>query len=207
MGLPNNIFERFLFEAPGDDPPPDDTSAAPDVDSSPSDIPADDDAPPDIGGDDDLGSDDVGGDDEAPPDLGGEDDAGFGEDDSGYGDKVGGEEDQNNPQNLELDEKISAIMNMNLYQRYLALLNNISNQIVMIKDNNDILYILSADSLDIESSLKKLDENIHLYLKNNFMNENYSKNLLFFNKCLNLLKLLNDTFNSKIQKGIKVVNK
>jgi len=107
--------------------------------------------------------------------------------------------------NLGLDEKISAIMNMNLYQRYLSLLNTIGGQLTMIKNNSDILHTLSADSLDIVESLKKLDENIRLYLKNSFLNENYSKNLLFFNKCLNLLKLLNDVFDSNVKKGIKTI--
>ena len=205
MSLSDNIFERFLFEAPGSDPPPDiEQNNAPDnTESGPPDIPddaSDDNGPPDL-------PDDISDDNGAPPDLGDDNDTGddFGTDD-GLED-MEGNENPNDPNNLELDEKISAIMNMNLYQRYLSLLNNISNQIIMIKDNTDILYTLSPDSLEIESSLKKLDENVHLYLTNNFMNENYSKNLLFFNKCLNLLKLLNDTFNEKIQKGIKAINK
>lgn len=205
MSMSNNIFERFLYEASDDDPP---DTTAPDIQqpdtSGPPDIPdgaATDNGPPDIPDD---GDNDMGVDDGAPPDIGGEDDT-FGGDDGFTDDNGDDGAQENDPNNLELDEKISAIMNMNLYQRYLSLLNNITNQIAMIKDNNDILYTLSPESLDIQTALKKLDENVHLYLTNNFLNENYSKNLLFFNKCLNLLKLLNDAFNEKIQKGIKAI--
>ena len=92
---------------------------------------------------------------------------------------------------------------MNLYQRYLTLLNTNGSQLTMIKNNSDILFTLSKDSLSIVEKLKKLDENIRLYLKNSFLHENYSKNLLFFNKCLNLLKILNDIFDKEVRKGIK----
>ena len=60
--------------------------------------------------------------------------------------------------NLELDEKISSILNMNLYQRFLTLLNTIGSQLTMIKNNSDILFTLSKDSLSIIEKLKKLDE-------------------------------------------------
>ena len=73
----------------------------------------------------------------------------------------------------------------------------------MLKTNGDVLFTLSPESLDIVGSLKRLDENVRLYLKNTFLNENYSGNLLFFNKCLNLLKLLNDVFDRNVRKGIK----
>jgi len=199
----NNIFERFLFEAPGDEVPPDM------VDQTPPDVPAgaeNDAAPPDMDmPPDDFGTDggDAGGADDGPPDMPDE----MGEDDfSGDMPEEGAEENPDDKlKNLGLDEKISAIMNMNLYQRYLSLLNTIGGQLTMIKNNSDILHTLSADSLDIVESLKKLDENIRLYLKNSFLNENYSKNLLFFNKCLNLLKLLNDVFDSNVKKGIKTI--
>ena len=62
------------------------------------------------------------------------------------------------------------------------------------------------DGLDEKVSAimnQQLDENIRLYLKDIFLNENYSKNLLFFNKCLNLLNILNKIFSQKIRKGIK----
>lgn len=122
------------------------------------------------------------------------DDAGTGEQDDG-----------NTDGDLGIDDKVSAIMNMNLYQRFISLLTSIGSQITSIKNNSDVLYTLSEDSVDIVDSLKKLDENIRLYLKNTFINENYSKNLLFFNKCLNLLKLLNDVFDEKVRKGINAM--
>lgn len=200
MSIESNIFERFLFEAPEDDIPPDM------VDNGPPDVPdgAENDEPPDLP-EDNLGGDDTGVSDDMPdmPDEFGEEDF----NDEGMSDDMPDEDgsNDNNLQNLGLDDKISAIMNMNLYQRFLTLLNTIGNQLTMIKNNSDILYTLSNDSLDTVESLKKLDENIRLYLKNSFLNENYSKNLLFFNKCLNLLKLLNDVFESNINKGIKTI--
>jgi len=183
------LFQQIILEAPGDEDPPPDMGA---VEEASPDIP---DNPPDM----DMGADSEG--DDAPPDInmGEEDDFG----DSGGG--FEGEEGQEDQPDLNVDEKISAVMNMNLYQRYLSLLNNIGNQLSMIKNNSDMLYTLSSESLDIISSLKKLDENIRLYLSNYYMNENYSKNLLFFNKCINLLKLLNEIFDKNIRKGIKAM--
>ena len=198
MNEDQKLFERFLFEAPGDDPP--DAQMA---DTGPPEMPddaADTASPPDMP---DLGGDDTGGgDDGGPPDLGGNDDfGGFGGDEEGANDEGNDEGDDNN--SLELDEKISAIMNMQLYQRYLSLLNTITGQLTTVKNNSDVLYSISPDSLDIIEQLKKLDENVRLYIKNSFLHENYSKNLLFFNKCLNLLQLLNVEFDKVIQKGIK----
>ena len=199
-----SIFEQFLYEAPGDDPPPDTAPAEEDTGGAPPDIPdeapSEDNDPPDMG--DDFGGDDTN--DDSPPEMGDEGDDGFG-DDMGFGDDSEDNTDQegNDGSNLELDEKISSILNMNLYQRYLTLLNTIGSQLTMIKNNSDILFTLSKDSLSIVEKLKKLDENIRLYLKNSFLHENYSKNLLFFNKCLNLLKLLNDVFDKDVRKGIK----
>lgn len=199
MGSEENIFKQFLFEAPEDEVPPDM------VNTGPPDIPegAENDAPPDLP--DNMGEDNIdsGTADDAPPDMPDDfgDDA-FGEEDP----NATGEENLDDKlANLGLDDKISAIMNMNLYQRYLALLNTIGGQLTMIKNNSDILYTVSSNSIEIIDSLKKLDENIRLYLKNFFINENYSKNLLFFNKCLNLLKLLNDVFDNEIKKGIKTL--
>jgi hypothetical protein len=193
----DNLFERFLFEAPDQDPPDlDDGGAPPDVDDdSMGDAPdaPDDNPPPDM--DEDAGSSDF----DTYDDENGDDQG-----DEGQGDE-NQESEKEQLNNMKLNEKISAIMNMNLYQRYLSLLNNISNQLTMIKDNNDLLSSISDDCLDVVEALDKLDENIHLYLKNNFMNEDYSKNLLFFNKCLNLLKLLNDSFNDKVHKGIRSI--
>lgn len=203
MEKEKSLFERIMFEAPGDDPPPDLQNAGTSTDAAP-DLPPDLDSgttPANSGGDSgppDLGGDESG---DQPPDIEGGD---FGDEEGGFDDPS--LEDGSDPnQDLELDEKISAIMNMNLYQRYLALINTIGSQIAMIKNNSDMLYTLSSESLDIVGALKKLDENIRLYTTNYFLNENYSRNLLFFNKCLNLLKLLNDIFDKNVQKGIKAM--
>lgn len=194
-----DFFTQFLYEAPGDDPPPDagDNMSTEVEDPSPPDMASEDmgfDSPPDIGGDD-MGMDDMGGGfDDSPPDMGEE----------GFGSEEGDGQTAEDPNEaMQLDDKVSAIMNQRLYQKYLSLINRISNEISQIKNNNDILYSISPDSLDIIESLNKLDENIHLYLKNNFMNEDYSKNLLFFNKCINLWPLLNKVFDKKIKSGIR----
>lgn len=132
-----------------------------------------------------------------PPDMG---DEAFGTDDEdGSGDQGDGGEEQIDG----LDEKVSAIMNQRLYQRFLPMLNTINNQLSQVRSNNDILYALAPDSLDITEALTKLDENIRTYLKEKFLNANYSANLLFFNKCLNLLDILNKIFSKKVHKGIK----
>lgn len=189
-----DLFQKFLYEAPGDDPPPDIGGDVQEADTGPPDLGSEevptDESPPDMDGlDADMGGD-FGGD--SPPDIG---DFGDGEFDDG--------ESQNPDDTMELDEKISAIMNQRLYQEFLSLLNTITTQISSVKENTDILRSISPDSLDIVKGLKKLDENLHLYLKNNFMYADYSKNLLFFNECLNLLKLLNNIFDRDIHKGIK----
>lgn len=195
------LFDRVMFEAPDDSPdvpsesndtPPDMPSAPQESNESLPDLSEDNnDPPPDMMEDD-------GGDGSQPPDI--EDDY---EDEEAFLD----DEPEEDPAsgNLRFDEKISAIMNMNLYQRFLSLLNTIGSQVSTIKRNSDMLYTISNNSLDIIESLKKLDENIRLYLSNYFLNENYSKNLLFFNKCLNLLKLLNTVFEKNIQKGVRSI--
>lgn len=199
-----SLFTKYLKEAP------EDSGEAPDADmgsgGDPPDIQSEsnDDVAPDI--DDSVGDDFPAGDlgtDDTPPDIG--DDAGS---DEGFDDFSGDDEstDEQSSVDVGLDDKVSAIMNMNLYQRYLSLLNTIASQTTMIKNNSDILHTISPESLDIIDSLKKLDENIRLYIKNTFINENYSRNLLFFNKCLNLLKLLNDIFEKNVNKGISSVN-
>lgn len=197
-----DYFSKYLTEAPDETPP--DVAAAAQEDSGTPDVPDNgaevDAGPPDIS--DDIGSEETT--DDGPPDLnddfGGEDFGG----DEGTETEEGSEDGSDDSKtNLGLDDKVSAIMNQQLYQRFLNLIGTIANQLTMMKNNNDILYTLSEDSLETESSLKKLDENIRLYLKYTFVNENYSKNLLFFNKCLNLLKLLNDSFDDSIRKGIK----
>ena len=48
--------------------------------------------------------------------------------------------------------------------------------------------------------MTKLSENVEEYMSNYFMNENYSKNLLFFNKCINLYNLLQQNFDKEIKR-------
>lgn len=190
MGTPLDLFQQSLFlEAPGDE-------GEASTDAQPADPPADD-APPDIP--DDAGTES---DNDAPPDMPEEDPSDEGLGDTGFDDGQQQEEEDPN-KTMKLDAKVSTVMNVNLYQRYLTLLNTINTQLSMIKNNGDMIYTLSDQTSSIIASLKKLDENIRLYLSNIFLEENYSRNLLFFNKCLNLLKLLNDSFDASIQKGIK----
>jgi hypothetical protein len=188
-----NLFEKVIFEAP-DDPP--DIGSSEDFQDTPTETFDD---PPDLSIDANGPTDEQN--NEPPPDLGNEDSL----DDFNSEDNIDNVEDEEDPQNMELDEKISAIMNKTLYQRFLNLLNKIGSHLSMIKNNSDILSILASEVLDVVDSLKKLDENIRLYLDNYFINENYSSNLLFYNKCINLLKLLNDFFDKKVNKGIKQI--
>lgn len=193
-----NLFESFLFEAPGDDPPDTQPETEP---SAPPDVPdgaENDPGPPDISG---AGEESDPPDGDLPPDMG---DAGDFSDDESFDDMSGDEGPAEGEENKDLgiDEKISAIMNMQLFQRFITLLSTIGSQLSSIRNNSDILYTLSEDSVEFVEALKKLDENLRLYINNSFINENYSKNLLFFNKCLNLLKLLNDVFDKNVRKGI-----
>lgn len=194
------FFMSFL-EADGD--PPD--AAMADAASPPPDVPEDNGSTdiPDDGGND------------APPDFDGDNMGGDGDDGSAsdFGDDIGEDEfmDDSSEENdsedtkhpMELDEKISAIMNVNLYNRFLTILTNLGTQMSQIKNNSDMIYTLSPEASELFDQYKTLDDNIRLYLKNSFIDENYSKNILFFNKCLNLLKLLNDQFASYINKSIK----
>lgn len=199
----NDEFSRWMFEA--DDAPPDinlgsdqgDDSPPPDIGDDLSNEQGSDDMPPD------LNMDDTGGDfDDTSFGDEGMDDAGFGEDESGEGDDSNNQED--NPDNMNLPEKVSAIMNNQLYQRYLSMLNSVGTQISQMTDNGDVLFSLMKDGYsELLNKFKKLDENIKLWMKNNFINSDYSKNLLFFNMCLNLQSLLNESFNKKIKKGVK----
>ena len=190
MGTPLDLFQQSLFlEAPGDE-------GEASTDAQPTDPPADD-APPDIP--DTVGTES---DNDAPPDMPDEDPSDDELGDTGFDDGQQQEEEDPN-KTMKLDAKVSTVMNVNLYQRYLTLLNTINTQLSMIKNNGDMIYTLSDQTSSIIASLKKLDENVRLYMSNIFLEENYSRNLLFFNKCLNLLKLLNDSFDASIQKGIK----
>lgn len=187
------FFKQYLTEAPEDDSPPDAQEAPPD-DSF------------DMGDPPDLPSDDGGGDiSEDPPDLGGgDDDGGFGDFGSDDNESEDGGDNQTNP--MELNEKISAIMNHKLYQRFVQLLGSVKGKISEIKDNSDILYTISPDCIQVVKRLQSLEENIKLYLRNKFVNEDYGKNLLFFNECLNLQALLSLIFDNAIKKGIKHVD-
>lgn len=189
------FFKQYLTEAPEDESPPDT---------------AQEEAPPDasfdMGDPPDLPSDDGGGDiGEDPPDIGGGNDGGLGD----FGSDDAESEDEGNNQGgnpMELDEKISAIMNHKLYQRFINLLGSTKSKISEIKDNSDVLYTIAPECTEVIKKLQSLEENIRLYLKNKFVNEDYSKNLLFFNECLNLRALLSDIFDDIIKKGIKHVD-
>lgn len=183
-----NLFERVLFEADGDD-----INAV-----KPDDVNMNNTGPPDIG---EEGNNEEPVEDNPmdPPDIG-EDYSNI--DNLGDDESINPEGDVNKTEDLDLDEKISTVMNSNLYQRFLTLVNTISSQLSVLKDNNDIIYSASPKSLGIIESLKKLRENINLYLAYYFINNNYSKNLLFFNKCLNLLNLLNKNFEKDLKQGI-----
>lgn len=186
-----SLFEQWMFEAPGDDPAPDvpaDT-AAPDVPAD--DAPSAD--PPDIGGDD-MGDAPA---DDGPPDIGGDD---FGGDDFGGDDNIIPEEGSGD---MGLSEKISSILNMNLYQSYLELISQIGSQISSMKDNADLLYAITPKVDTVVKRLKDLEENIRLYIDNHYLNEKYEKNRLFYNKCKNLANLIDRDFNNMISKEIK----
>ena len=195
---PRSLFEQYLMEAPGDE------DAAPDI-TGPPDIPDEttNDPPPDISDEADAGGGTT--DDDPPPDMGDDDVP----DDFGTDDDTEANSNEDNDgeekSKLGLDEKVSAIMNMNLYQRFITMHTKITTQIGAMKNNMDVLHSIAPDVIEIMESLNRLDENIIAYLNNNFSSENYSKNLLFFNKCLNLMKLLNDSFDKVIRKGIKEV--
>ena len=185
---------RAMFEAPEDEAPDanmDTADATPDEAPPATDEPVDD-SPPDMGGDD------TGGDEDAPPDMTDED---FGDDSEGGGFDTGDDQQAD----MKLDDKVSAVLNLNLYQRFLTMITDIGSKLSSLKMNADILYVISDQTPETVKSLKLLDENIRLYLTNSFTNERYENNLLFFNKCLNLYKLLNDKFNDNISKGIKSI--
>lgn len=184
-----SLFEQWMFEAPGDDPnvAPDSTPDAPATEAPP-DTSADN-APPDIG--EDAPADD------GPPDIS---DDSF--DDGGLEDAPP-EEDA--AKNMNLSDKVSSILSAGLYQNYLELISQIGSQMASIKSNSDILYALTDDMEAIVNSLRKLDENIRLYIDTFYINKRYEENLLFYNKCKNLSRLINDKFDQAIHKGIKEV--
>ena len=189
-----SFFEQILFEAPGDEPAADNT-AAPDM--------------PDIGGGNppDMPSNgDVGA--EMPPDMP-EDMSSSDDDNNDFGsdiDDMNSDDDNGNgneKKELEIDEKISNILNKLLYDKFLTLLNQIGSQLSNIKNNNEILHSIVPNLGEFVEEFKRLDESIRLYINNSFISENSSKNLLFFNQCLNALKMLNDKFSQEINKGTR----
>lgn len=191
-----NLFEKYLVEAPGDENTPDTDTGPPDLPDEPNNSEDMDNNPPDLG---DEGQEDISNDfNDEPPDLGGDDGTEDFNDDS-----FGDEEVQDPNQNMQLDEKIRAIMNENLYSSYLKLLNEISGQLANIRANNDIFRTLYDDSDDIVGELSRLEENMRVYINKKYINQDFGANRLFYDKCLNLLKILNTIFDKKIRKGIK----
>lgn len=168
-----SLFERVFFEAPEDDPP----------DMAP---PAADDAPPDMGGADDP-----------PPDMD-PGDMDMGDDDGGFGYEDGPND--GDVEKLDFDDKISIIMNQRLYERFIKLHMTLKNQLKIFNKNIDLIDTISDKNDSILTSLTKLNENVGEYMSEYFMNENYSKNLLFFNKCINLYNLLQKTFDKEIKR-------
>ena len=192
-----SLFEKWMFEAPGDELPPDTPAAndqAPDVpEDTSSDTPPDLDMSDTSAAEDDIAPEEG---DDMPPDLDGED---FNMDDD-----MGVDIPEENPTaDMHLDDKVSAILNLNLYQQYTTLLGQVSAEITSITNNVELLYAISEDIEGTLKALRKLEENMRLYIENNFSDERYEKNLLFYNKCKNLNKFLNDKFDSVIHKGIK----
>lgn len=172
-----SLFERVFFEAPEDDPP----------DMAP---PSTDDAPPDMGGADDP-----------PPDMdAGDMEGDMRDNDYGFDDGTGGDEDDT--ENLNFDDKISIIMNQRLYERFIKLHMTLKNQLKIFNKNMDLIDTISDKNDSILTSMTKLSENVEEYMANYFMNENYSKNLLFFNKCINLYNLLQQNFDKEIKRYV-----
>lgn len=167
-----SLFERVFMEAPEDDAPPE------------MEPPTDD--PPDMNGGNDP-----------PPDMGdvNMDDA----DDSGYDFDDNDGSSSSDDENLDFDDKISVIMNQRLYERFIKLHMKLKNQLEIFNKNLDMMNTISDQSDSILSSLTKLSDNVEEYMSNYFMNENYSKNLLFFNKCLNLYNLLQKMFDKDVK--------
>lgn len=186
---PVSLFQQLFLEAPEDDAPPD-VEAAPDAtaeEAPPAEETADA-GPPDM----EAGTDDL------PPDMEGGEDAGMFGDDSGEAPSGEGEP----KESFTVSEKISNIMNRGLFQKFISLLNTIDLQVSTIKNSSDVLFSLTEDSVAIMKGLEKLNENIRLYLSNQFEEENYSNNLFFFNKCTNLLMLLNENLDKAVSSSV-----
>lgn len=189
-----DFFKKFLYEAPGEDPP----DVAPDQggDSPPPDMPEEDNSidmsdPPDIPDDNSPG--------DPPPDLDSDVDT---ESEENYEDITGIDtSDQQSDEGL--SDKISAIMNQYLYQKFLKLVGQVSSKISEIKDNSDVLYAVTKDCSDVTSRLMRLETCLKLYMTNQFSNNSYSDNLHFFNRCFNSYALIGKIFDDLIKSGIR----
>ena len=186
-----NLFEKLILgnvitEAPEDEGPPLDDSP-PDLDMDVSDDFAVDSAagPPDL----DMGPGES---------IGGGDDSG---DSAGFDD--GGVDNEESDEPKGLSDKVSTILNQKLHRKMSALLNDIGSQLSSIKDNSDMLLSISIGSQSMIDELSLLEENIRLYMTNIFLQRSYEINMEFYNKSVNMLKLLNDKFNMDIDNGIR----
>lgn len=193
-----NIFEQYLYlnEAPGDEEsPPDIGEEAP-----PEDMPDIDDGMMDNGGDmpDMPDMPDMNMDGDMDMDMGGGDMG-----DGGFSDEQQGDNGDLPDENLAVNDKVSLLMNVNLYNHYLSLRDKLRSELSATNNNKDILFSLSDDIVDIIKALDKLEDNLSTYMRNLFNNESYSKNLLFFNKCVNLYNLIIDNFNDVVKEGIR----
>ena len=181
----NDIY-KYLFEAPGDEEeqtteePAEDTAGDPPAieDENPAATPTDTDEGIDISDPPDLTEDDMPGDDSFTdvdtPDL----------------------------NNLSIDEKISSILNVNLYKNYMQLLSDIGTQLNTIKNNIDIFQALNKDTNNTVKAIRDLDSNLRDYMVNTFKDERYENNLLFYNKCKALYQMLNEKFEKDIHKAV-----
>lgn len=177
-----SLFGQLFLEAPEDDIPPDIEAPA---DAPATEEAAPDDTPPEEG----IPTDD------APPDI----DAEATEDMFGSDDTATEEQPK---EDITVSEKISNIMNRGLFQKFISLLNTIELQISTIKSNSDVLFSLSEKCIQVMKGLEKLNDNIRLYLSNQFEDTNYSENLFFYHKCSNLLSLLNDDLDKAVSGSV-----
>lgn len=99
------------------------------------------------------------------------------------------------------DKKISDTLNRNLYQHYISLKKTINQELTMTEDNLDFIDPEVLKDTNLVEILKKLSSNMDLYLMNNFLNNDYSKNVFFYNKCLNMVNLVNIEFSKALKKS------
>lgn len=130
-------------------------------------------------------------DDQGPPDI---------EDDVTEEDIETITSDMPSGEGTEFDKKVSDILNRELYQHYMSLKKTINQELTMLENNIDYINSEVMKETDIVEILKKLEENMDLYLANYFVNSNYSKNVFFYNKCLNMVNLVNLEFKRVLEK-------